>query len=103
MNGYAGCHGAPVGESMGKRTTTSTPSGDPKVRKKRRTLLGSVVRILAIVVVVLGVVFLASGWYFSNEIRDGALEPPTSEPPDYNWTVVDSASISCWISSQTSC
>jgi pimeloyl-ACP methyl ester carboxylesterase len=74
---------------MGKRTSQVGPHGDPLPRKKRRTLIGSVVRVGAVVVGVVAVLFLIGGWHFSNQIESGALAPPKSGPPDFEWTVTD--------------
>lgn len=75
---------------MGKRTSQTASTTRPRVHRKRRSLLGSTVRVVAIVVVVLGLLFLGAGWYFSGQIESGALEPPKSEPPSYDWEVTDS-------------
>ena len=77
---------------MGKRTSQTSSPSQPRARRKHRSLLGSTVRIVAIVVVVFAVVFLAAGWFYSGEIESGALEPPKSGPPDYPWQVTESGS-----------
>ena len=74
---------------MGKRTSQAQPEAQPRARRKRHSLVGSLVRWLAVVVAVLAVLFLLGGWYYSGEIRSGALEPPSDEPPTYGWEVTD--------------
>ncbi len=71
---------------------TSTPGpgrapAQPKARKKQRSLFGMLVRIAAWTVVVLFVLFVAAGFYYSGEIRDGALTPPDSYDHDYELTI----------------
>lgn len=77
---------------MGKRTSQGAPPRQPTVRKRQRTLLGWFVRVASIVVIVGALLFLLAGWYYSGEIEQGALKPPTNAPPDYPWNVVDIAS-----------
>jgi len=60
-------------------------------RKKFRTPLGALIRLLAIVAGVLLVLFLIGGFYFSGVIRDDALKPPTSSAPEYELEVVSVA------------
>jgi uncharacterized protein len=77
---------------MGKRTSQATPPSQPRARRKNRSLVGSLIRWLAVVVAVLAVLFLVGGWFYSGQIESGALAPPTNEPPDYAWNVIDSGS-----------
>jgi pimeloyl-ACP methyl ester carboxylesterase len=74
---------------MGKRTSQATPPSQPRPRRKNRSLVGILVRWLAIVVAVVAVLFLIGGWFYSGRIESGALAPPTNEPPDYAWEVTD--------------
>ncbi len=73
---------------MGRRTGRGTPPAEPLPRKKQRTLLGSIVRVAAIVVAVLAVLIAVSGFYFSGVLADGALVPPRSTEPVYDLEVV---------------
>ena len=75
---------------MGKRTSQASSPGQPRVRRRRRSLLGNTLRVLAVAVAVFAVLFVAAGWYFSGEIESGALEPPKSEPPAFDWEVTGS-------------
>lgn len=77
---------------MGKRTSQAAPPVGPAPRKKRRSLLGTTARVLAITAGVLLVLFVAGGWYFSGEIESGALDPPKSGPPDLEWEVTGTGS-----------
>lgn len=49
------------------------------------------IRVVAIVAAVLLVFFAASGFYFSNSLRDGALKPPSTEPETYSLEVIDAS------------
>ncbi|MGI9666344.1 MAG: alpha/beta hydrolase [Acidimicrobiia bacterium] len=75
---------------MGKRTSQGSSSSDAQVRKAPRTLFGTLVRVIAIAAGALLIVFLLTGWIYSGQIRDGALKPPTNEPPSLDWEVVSS-------------
>lgn len=77
---------------MGKRTSQTAPPSEPRPRKKRRSLLGTLVRVTLWVLLALVVLFLIGGWVYSNEIRSGALETPTADPPAYEWEVTESGS-----------
>ena len=77
---------------MGRRTSQGAAPTEPRPRKKQRSLLGMTVRFIAWTALVVLILFLIGGWVFSNEIRSGALEPPTAGPPDFAWEVVDSGS-----------
>ena len=72
---------------MGRRTTTQSISTDPVPKKrKRRSPILTLVRILLVVVLAFILLVLAGGWYFSGEIESGALAPPTPGET-YDWTV----------------
>lgn len=75
---------------MGKRTSQVASPNQPRLRRRRRSLIGTTARVLAVAVAVFAVLFLVAGWYFSGEIESGALAPPTSEPPAYDWEVTGS-------------
>jgi hypothetical protein len=75
---------------MGKRATQAAHPSQPKARKKNRSLVSMLIRVLLVVVLVLVVVFLMGGWYYSGEIRSGALEPPTAVPEAFDWQVTES-------------
>ncbi|MGI9584231.1 MAG: alpha/beta hydrolase [Acidimicrobiia bacterium] len=77
---------------MGKRTSQGASPAEPKVRKKRRSLLASIIRVLAIALGVFVVLFLIGGWVYSSDIESGVLAPPTNEPPDYDTTITGVAS-----------
>lgn len=57
-------------------------------RKKMRTPLAALTRLVATIVGVLLVLFLIGGFYYSGVIRDEALTPPTSSAPEYELEVV---------------
>ena len=76
---------------MGRRTGPGKPPTQPKALKKQRTLVGALVRTIAIVAGVLLVLFAASGFYFSGVLEDGALKPPSSEPIAYDLEVVNAS------------
>ena len=63
---------------MGRRTSKGTPPSLPKARKKQRSLNSSLIRIISVVAIVAAALFLIGGFYYSGELRDGALEPPSS-------------------------
>ncbi len=75
---------------MGKRTSQTASPSEPRARIKRGSLLGGMIRLLAIVGGVVLILFLVGGWYFSGEIESGALNPPTSEPASLDWEVIAS-------------
>jgi len=72
---------------MGKRTGAASPASGPKPPKKRRSLVGVLVRIIGSIVVLGIVLFVVGGFYYSGEIRDGALIPPESYDHDYDLAV----------------
>jgi len=69
---------------MGTRSGTGKLPSQPKPRKEQRSLFGTFVRIAAWIVVVGAVLFLLAGFYYSGEIRDGALMPPESYDNEYD-------------------
>ncbi|HSJ72451.1 MAG TPA: alpha/beta hydrolase [Acidimicrobiia bacterium] len=75
---------------MGKRTSQTASPGEPRARLKRGSLLGGMIRLLAILGVIILALFLVVAWYYSGEIESGALEPPTSEPASLDWEVIAS-------------
>ncbi len=75
---------------MGKRTSQSTSSFEPRPRKVRRSLAFNLTRTIAILALGVLVLFLAGGWVYSNEIRSSALRPPTTPQTTYEWTVTAS-------------
>jgi pimeloyl-ACP methyl ester carboxylesterase len=87
ISGYDGAQASVRGGNMGKGTSQGAAPTEPKVKKKRRSLLASVIRILAIALGVFLVLFLVGGWIYSGDIETGALAPPTNEPPDYDTTI----------------
>ncbi|MFV1999364.1 MAG: alpha/beta hydrolase [Acidimicrobiia bacterium] len=76
---------------MGRRSSQAAASSMQVPRKKLRTPLGALIRLVAIVAGVLLVLFLIGGFYFSGVIRDDALEPPTNSAPEYELEVVSVA------------
>lgn len=74
---------------MGKRTGVGKPTSQPKARKKQRSLFGMLVRVAASIVVVAALLFLAAGFYYSGEIRDGGLTPAESYENDYPLSISD--------------
>lgn len=80
-----------IGGDMGKRTGTGKPVSQPKVRKKPRSLVGVLWRTVLYVAVVGAILFVAAGFYYSGEIRNGALEPAGSYDHEYNLSVSDVA------------
>lgn len=79
-----------IGENqgnMGKRTGAGSPTSEPRPPKKPRSLVGVLVRITGSIVVIGAILFLGAGFYYSGEIRDGALVPPESYDQDYDLTV----------------
>ncbi|MCL1599308.1 MAG: alpha/beta hydrolase [Actinomycetia bacterium] len=76
---------------MGRRTGQGTPPTQPIPRKKPKTLLGVMIRAVAIVAIALVVFFAVAGFYFSGSLENGALKPPTGEPPTYSLEVVDTS------------
>ena len=60
-------------------------------KKKKPSLVLVTVRVILVLLIVVLALFLGAGWYFSNEIRSGALEPATAGPESYDWSVVDAA------------
>jgi pimeloyl-ACP methyl ester carboxylesterase len=75
---------------VGKRTSQTTTAHQPRARGNRRSLIVRLLRVLAIIVVVLTVLYVGAAWYFSGQIESGALAPPTSYEPGYDWEVVES-------------
>jgi pimeloyl-ACP methyl ester carboxylesterase len=76
-----------IGEDMGKRTGAGKPGSQPKERKQHRTLFGTLVRVAAWIVVIGTLLFAAAGFYYSGEIREGALQPAVSYEHDYKLSV----------------
>ncbi|VAV89362.1 hypothetical protein MNBD_ACTINO01-635 [hydrothermal vent metagenome] len=76
---------------MGRRTGRATAPTQPIPRKKPKTLLGVLTRTVVVLAVVLVVFFATAGFYFSNSLRDGALDPPIAGPPTYTLEVVDAS------------
>jgi pimeloyl-ACP methyl ester carboxylesterase len=76
-----------IGGDMGTRTGTGKPTSQPKARKKQRSLLGTVVRIGAWIVIIGALVFGAAGFYYSGEIRNGGLTPVESYDHDYELSI----------------
>jgi pimeloyl-ACP methyl ester carboxylesterase len=60
-------------------------------KKKKPSLVLVMVRVILVLFIVVLALFLGAGWYFSSEIRSGALEPATAGPESYDWSVVDAA------------
>ncbi len=69
------------------RTGAGHPPSQPKTRKKARSLFWTLVRVASWIVVVAAILFLAAGFYYSGEIRDGALVPPESYDHEYNLSI----------------
>lgn len=76
---------------MGKRTSQTVSPTQPTPRRQRRSLIAIAIRVLAGIVGLFAVLFLAAGWYFSGQIESGALAPPKSEPPAREWRVAGSS------------
>ncbi|MFV1969912.1 MAG: alpha/beta hydrolase [Acidimicrobiia bacterium] len=74
---------------MGKRTGVGKPVSQPRARKKQRSLAGMLWRTALYTVVVGAILFVAAGFYYSGEIRDGALVPPESYDREYNLEITD--------------
>lgn len=72
---------------MGARTGAGTAQSPPKARKKPRSILGTIVRTASVLVILAALLFLAAGFYYSGEIRDGGLLPPESYDHDYNLSI----------------
>jgi len=72
---------------MGMRTGTGQAPSHPKKRKQPKSPFWVLVRVASWVVVVGAILFVAGGFYYSNEIRDGALIPPESYDRDFNLSV----------------
>jgi uncharacterized protein len=68
---------------MGKRTAAGQPVTQPTSKKRPRSLVGLLWRVTLFVVIVGATVFVAAGFYYSGEIRDGALTPAESYDLDY--------------------
>lgn len=74
---------------MGKRTSSTKTPTQPRLRKKQRTPLGALSRLVGIVLLVGAVLFVIGGFYYSGEVRDGALTPPASYDHDYPLEITD--------------
>jgi len=73
---------------MGRRSSQSSASSMQVPRKRIRTPLGALIRLVVIVTGVLLALFLIGGFYYSGVIRNDALTPPTSSAPDYELEVI---------------
>jgi pimeloyl-ACP methyl ester carboxylesterase len=80
---------AQIGDDMGSRTGVGSTGSQPNKRKKQRSLFGTLVRVAAWIVVVGALLFVAAGFYYSGEIRDGALLPAESYDNDYDLSISD--------------
>jgi pimeloyl-ACP methyl ester carboxylesterase len=76
-----------IGEEMGTRTGVGSTGSQPTKRKKQRSLFGTLVRVAAWIVVVAALLFVVAGFYYSGEIRDGALLPAESYDHDYDLSI----------------
>ena len=72
---------------MGKRTGAGQAPSQPKTRKQPRSPVAVLVRVTAWIVVVGALLFVAGGFYYSNEIRDGALIPPESYDHEFDLSI----------------
>ena len=72
---------------MGTRTGAGRAQSPPKARKKPRSLFGMLVRTASVLVIIAALLFLAAGFYYSGEIRDGALLPAESYDHDYELAI----------------
>jgi len=68
---------------MGKRTGAGRPLSQPSTAKRGRSLVGVLWRVLLFGAIAFVLVFGAAAFYYSGEVRDGALEPPLSEDVAY--------------------
>lgn len=92
ITGYAGAQASVRGGNMGKQASQGDLPSEPKVRKKRRSLLASLIRGVAAVAAVFLVLFLVGGWIYSGDIESGALAPPNNDAPDYETVITGAAS-----------
>jgi hypothetical protein len=74
---------------MGKRTGAGGQASQPKVRKKQRSLYGILWRFALYAALVGGVLFVVAGFYYSGEIRDGALVPSESYDPNFDLEITN--------------
>jgi pimeloyl-ACP methyl ester carboxylesterase len=68
--------------------TTTSPVAK---RRKRRSPVLVLIRILATILLVFTILVVIGAWYYSNQIESGALAPPTPGET-YDWTVEQSGS-----------
>lgn len=76
---------------MGQKAAAGRPPIQPKARKRARSPFWTLVKAVGWAVVAVAILFVAAAFYYSGEIRDGALEPPTSYDHDYDLVVTDVA------------
>ena len=74
---------------MGKRTGAGRPVSQPKVRKTPLSLYSSLWRITLAVLIAGVILFGATGFYYSGEIRDGAFVPAESYDREYDLEITD--------------
>lgn len=72
---------------MGKKSSTRNLGSQPQVRKKQRSLIGVLIRVIGAVVLVGALFFLVAGFYYSGEIRDGGLVPADSYDNTYDLVI----------------
>ncbi len=72
---------------MAKRTGAGQPPIQPKARKQPRSPFWVLVQIIGWLVVAAAILFIVGGFYYSGEIRDGALAPPESYEQDYELSI----------------
>ncbi len=76
---------------MGRRTSLGLSSETVPKKRKRRSPILTLVRVLLVLVFVFILLVVAGGWYFSNQIESGALAPPMPGET-YDWTIDETGS-----------
>ncbi len=74
---------------MGKRTGAGRQGSQPKPRKKQRSLYGILWRSVLSAVAIGAFLFGVTGFYYSGQIRDGALVPVESYDMQYDLEITD--------------